>query len=244
MQDPIESRKRVLVTGASGGIGGAIVEAFAANGETVVATGRSEELLAALAERCGGAHEPILAIPGDLTDESFAAHLAEAAAPVDILVNCVGWVRHTPFLESDPADWERSWRINVHSVLVLTRLVARGMARRGTGQIINMSSVLADRVYRYTLFYAATKHALRGISRGLRLELAPHGIKVTEIAPGLVDTDLLRDVDHPEVLAAYATRDHAPLRPIDIAGAVVAAAGTAPNACPELVVVNPMGQTM
>ena len=158
-------------------------------------------------------------------------------------MNGVGWVRHVPFLESDPADWEKSWRLNVHSVLVLTRLVARGMAARGTGHIVNVGSVLGDRVYRYMLFYAATKHALRAISRGLRLELAEHGIKVTEIAPGLVDTGLLDEIDHPEVLAAYAARKYPPLEAADIAEAALAATRAAPNACPELVVVNPMGQT-
>lgn len=235
--------KRVLVTGASGGIGGAIAEAFAAEGGAVVATGRSRDRLAELAERCRDAPATVETIAGDLTDEAFAAGLAQAAAPVDVLVNCVGWVRHAPFLESDPADWEKAWRLNVHSILVLTRLVARDMARRKTGQIVNLGSVLGDRVYRYTLFYAATKHALRGISRGLRLELAEHGVKVTEIAPGLVETGLLDGVDHPEVRAAYAARDYPPLAPADVAGATVAATRAAPNACPELVVVNPMGQT-
>ena len=236
--------KRVLVTGASGGIGGAIAEAFAAEGWAVTATGRSEDRLAALAARCEGAPGAMETVAGDLAEEAFAARLAAAAEPVDVLVNSVGWVRHAPFLESDPADWEKSWRVNVHSVLVLTLLVARGMAERKTGQIVNLGSVLGDRIYRYTLFYAAAKHALRGISRGLRLELAEHGVKVTEIAPGLVETGLLDGVDHPEVLAAYAAREHPPLQPADIARAVLQAANAAPNACPELVVVNPMGQTM
>ena len=243
MQDPVRSGKRVLVTGASGGIGGAIAEAFAAEGQTVIATGRNGDRLAERAERCRDAPGSVETITGDLTDEAFAAELAEAAAPVDVLVNSVGWVRHVPFLESDPADWEKSWRINVQSVLVLTRLVARDMAERKTGQIVNLGSVLGDRVYRYTLFYAATKHALRGISRGLRLELAGYGIKVTEIAPGLVETGLLDEVDHPEVLEAYAARSYPPLKATDIAEAAVAATRAAPNACPELIVVNPMGQT-
>ena len=237
------SGKRVLVTGATGGIGGAIAEAFVAEGATVIATGRDRNKLAELAGRCRDAPGSVETIAGDLTDAAFAAELAEASAPVDVLVNSVGWVRHVPFLESDPADWEKSWRLNVHSVLVLTRLVARGMAARGTGQIVNVGSVLGDRVYRYMLFYAATKHALRAISRGLRLELAEHGIKVTEIAPGLVDTGLLDEIDHPDVLAAYAARDYPPLKAADIASATLAATRAAPNACPELVVVNPMGQT-
>ena len=238
------ANKRVLVTGASGGIGGAIAEAFAAAGEAVVATGRNGDRLAELAARCRGAPGTVETVVGDLTDEHFAAALADGAAPVDVLVNSVGWVRHVPFLESDPADWEKSWRLNVHSVLVLIRLVARDMAQRKTGQIVNLGSILGDRVYRYTLAYAAAKHALRGISRGLRLELAGHGVKVTEIAPGLVETGLLDEIDHPEVLAAYAARNHPPLQPADVARAVLQATAAAPNACPELVVVNPIGQTM
>ena len=244
MAKPARTKKRVLVTGATGGIGGAIAGAFAAEGEAVVATGRSAERLAALSGRCRDAPGGIETVAGDLTDGAFAAELARGAAPVDVLVNSVGWVRHAPFLESDPADWETSWRVNVHSALVLTRLVACDMAARETGHIVNLGSILGDRVYRYTLAYAAAKHALRGICRGLRLELAPHGIKVTEIAPGLVETGLLDAVDHPEVLAAYAARSHPPLQPEDVAQAVIAAVGAAPNACPELVVVNPMGQTM
>ena len=236
--------KRVLVTGASGGIGGAIARAFAAEGDAVMASGRSADRLAGLAAQCRDAPGTVETRAGDLTDEAFAASLAAAAAPVDVLVNSAGWVRHAPFLESDPADWEKSWRINVHAPLVLTRLVARDMAARGTGQIVNLGSILGDRVYRYTLAYAAAKHALRGISRGLRLELAGHGVKVTEIAPGLVETGLLDEVDHPEVLAAYASRNHPPLQPADVARAVLQATAAAPNACPELVVVNPMGQTM
>ena len=238
------ANKRVLVTGASGGIGGAIAEAAAAEGWTVVATGRSADRLAALAARCRRAPGAMETVAGDLCDAAFAERLAAAAAPVDLLVNSVGWVRHAPFLDSDPADWEKSWRVNVQSVLVLTLPVARDMARRKTGHIVNLGSVLGDRVYRYTLFYAAAKHALRGITRGLRLELAGHGVKVTEIAPGLVATGLLDGVDHPEVLAAYAARGHPPLEPADVARAVIQAANAAPNACPELVVVNPMGQTM
>ena len=112
------SGKRVLLTGASGGIGGAIAEAFAADGAAVVATGRSGARLAGLAERCRAMPGPVETLAGDLTDAEFAARLAATAAPVDVLVNCVGWVRHAPFLESDPADWEnpgastctRRWR--------------------------------------------------------------------------------------------------------------------------------------
>lgn len=233
--------RRILVTGASGGIGGATVEAFAVAGDHVIATGRSEAHLKALRGRCAGGAVETMA--GDLTDPVFVDRLVGHAEPIDVLVNAAGWARHAPFLDNDPADWQKSWEINVQALLVLSQAVARGMTRRRSGHIINISSVLADRVYPYTLFYAATKHAVRAISRGLRIELAASGIKVTEVAPGLVDTGLLGEVDHPAVIAAYAARKHPPLQPADIADTIVAATRAAPNACPELIALNPMGQT-
>lgn len=234
-----DTSRRVLVTGASGGIGGATAEAFAENGDLVIATARSEDRLAALAAKHPGKIETIA---GDLTDEAFAEALAARAEPVDILVNCAGWARHTPIVDGDPADWERAWRINVHAVFVLTRLVARSMKARQSGQIVNISSVLADRVYPFGVVYAATKHAIRAFSRGLRMELAKDNVKVIEVAPGLVESGFLDDVDHPEVLAAYAARGYPPIQPGDIAGPLVAATMTGPNVVPDLIVINPMGQ--
>jgi NADP-dependent 3-hydroxy acid dehydrogenase YdfG len=231
--------RRALVTGASSGIGRETARLLAAAGAEVVATARRQSLLQTLRDE---APDRIVAAAGDLTDSGFVESLVRRAGPVDMLVNAAGALKHAPFLESDPADWEPVWRLNVDALLRLTQLVARGMATRRHGHIVNISSVVARRVYRYTLAYAATKAAVRAISRGLRVELAPHGIKVTEIAPGLTATEVFGRVDHPEVIAAYRDRGYAPLAPEDVARAIVAALYSEPNACPDVIELNPLGQ--
>lgn len=232
------SGRLVLVTGASSGIGRETARLFAAEGASVVATGRDNARLDALAAENGN----IRAMSGDLTDSAFVAELADAAGDVDILVNSAGVTAHAPFLESDPEMWETAWRINVDAMLRLTQLVARGMAARGRGHIVNISSVLARDVYPLTMFYAATKHATAAITRGMRLELAEHGVRVTEIAPGLVDTGLMDTPDHPAVIAAYAARKAGRLPAGEVARAILYAAGTDAGTAPELVAINPHNQ--
>jgi NADP-dependent 3-hydroxy acid dehydrogenase YdfG len=231
--------RRALVTGASSGIGRATALMLAAAGAEVVATARRADLLETLCHEAAGG---IVPVAGDLTDAAFVAALVRRAEPVDMLVNAAGALKHAPFLESDPDDWEPVWRLNVDALLRLTQLVARGMAARRRGHIVNISSVVARRVYRYTLAYAATKSAVRTITRGLRVELAPYGIKVTEIAPGLTATDVFGQVDHPDVIAAYRDRGYTPLAAQDVARAIVDALATEPNACPDVIELNPIGQ--
>ncbi len=229
----------VLVTGASSGIGFETARLFANAGAAVVATGRDAARLAALADAATGG---VRTIAGDLTDPGFVAELADGAGEVDILVNSAGITAHAPFLDSDPDMWERAWRINVDAMLRLTQRVARGMAARGRGHVINISSVLARDVYPLTMFYAATKHATAAVTRGMRLELAEHGVRVTEIAPGLVDTGLMDTPDHPAVVAAYAARKADRLPVVEVARAILYAAATAPGTAPELIALNPHNQ--
>ena len=230
--------KTVLVTGASSGIGRETALRFAESGATVVAVARRAELLEELASVSRAAVFPV---PGDLADPEFVDGLA-ADRDVDVLVNAAGCTAHAPFLEADPALWERAWRLNVHALMCLTQAVARRMARRRSGHIINVSSVLARQVYPFTLAYAATKHATAAITRGLRVELAEFGIRVTEVAPGLVDTGLMDEVEHPEVRQAYAARRKERIPAGEVARAIVFAAGAAPGTVPELVTLNPHAQ--
>lgn len=231
--------KTVLVAGASSGVGRETALMFAAEGAAVIAVARSEDKLAELKEEAG---DRLRVIAGDLTDTAFTDRLVAEAGAVDILVNLAGRTAHAPFLDSDPDMWRAAWELNVHALLVLSQGIARGMAERGSGHIINISSVLARQVYPLTSFYAATKHATAAVTRGMRIELAEHGIRVTEIAPGLLDTELMDQPDHPAVIAAYAKRQNARLPAAEVARAILYAAGTAPGTAPELIALNPHDQ--
>jgi NADP-dependent 3-hydroxy acid dehydrogenase YdfG len=123
----------------------------------------------------------------------------------------------------------------------ISRLVAQSMVRRGRGHIIVMTSIAAREVYQLGLIYCATKHALSAMARGLRIELQSQGIKVTEIAPGMVDTGIRATSDHPRVLEAFKARKFSPLTSEEVAEAVLYAAQAAPNCCPDLIELRPRG---
>jgi 3-hydroxy acid dehydrogenase/malonic semialdehyde reductase len=117
------------------------------------------------------------------------------------------------------------------------------MAKAGSGHIVNISSALARSVFPNTLAYAATKHAIRAISAGLRIDLHAKGIKVTEVAPGLVgETDFLRNTSHPAFLEGLKARAYGPLPPEDIARAVLYAVSQPGRAEVDLIEVKPVGQ--
>ncbi len=233
--------RRALVTGASSGVGRVTASALAAAGAQVVATGRREDQLRALSEAAPAG--VISFVAGDITDRSFIAALAETAGPVDILVNNAGIAHHAPFLDGDIDLWERMIATNVTAVLRLTQLIARGMAARGGGHIVNVSSALARAVFPNTAVYAATKHALRALTTGLRLDLHKTGIKVTEIAPGLIgDTGFLRHTNHPAFLQGLDARPYKPITAEDVARAIVFAVGTGGNAEVDLIEIKPVGQ--
>jgi NADP-dependent 3-hydroxy acid dehydrogenase YdfG len=226
--------KRALVTGASSGIGAATAHALSAAGASVLATGRDE---AALAELAGAE-----TIAGDLTNAAFLETLIARAGPLDILVANAGRLKHTPFLDGSPEDWRAVFELNVFATLSLVQQAARGMAKRGSGHIVLVSSLLARRVTPNTLVYAASKHAVAAIAACLRLELGPAGIRVTEIAPGLVATNVFRDIDDARVRQSYAAMDFPFLRPEDIAAAILHAVTTRPGASADLIALRPLGQ--
>jgi 3-hydroxy acid dehydrogenase/malonic semialdehyde reductase len=131
------------------------------------------------------------------------------------------------------------FRTNVLASLRIIQAVAKQMVARKRGHIIIMTSIAAREVYRLGVIYCATKHALSAVARGLRLEVQGDGVKVTEIAPGMVDTDIRATSDHPAVIAAVNARKFGPLTPEEVADAVVYAAQASPNLCPDLIELRP-----
>jgi NADP-dependent 3-hydroxy acid dehydrogenase YdfG len=229
--------KQVLVTGASAGIGRACALAFARAGAQVLATGRRNAELQALKNEA----PQIETLPGDLDSTAFVDELAGTAAGVDIFLNNAGTMKYAPFLDLSDEDTEAMFRTNVVAGFRLTRRVAQAMVRRGRGHIIVMTSIAAREVYPFGLVYCATKHALSALARGLRVELQSAGIKVTEVAPGSVETNIRATSTHPRVQEAFKSRRFTPLSPEDVAEAVVYAARAEPNCCPDLVELRPRG---
>jgi NADP-dependent 3-hydroxy acid dehydrogenase YdfG len=231
--------KSVLVTGASAGIGRATAVALAQSGAKVIATGRRQAALDALKQQCGA--DAIQTIAGDLNNADFAGELANAARHVDIFVNNAGVLKYAPLMEMTDAECEWMFRTNVLAALRITQAVARSMIERSAGHIIVMTSIAAREVYQLGAIYCATKHALSSLARSFRIELQGHGIKVTEIAPGMVDTEIRASSTHPRVIAAVNARKFDALTPEEVAGAVVYAARTEPNCCPDFIELRPKG---
>jgi len=233
------SGKTVLVTGASAGIGRATVVALAQAGAKIIATGRRKIELDALAKQCGGA--AVETVAGDLNDRSFVDELAKRADGVDIMAHNAGVLKYAPLMAMTEADCEAMFRTNVLASFRVILAVARSMAARRRGHIIVMSSIAAREVYRLGVIYCTTKHALSAFARGLRIELQGDGIKVTEIAPGMVDTGIRATSDHPSVVEAVKARKFEALTSEEVAEAVVYAATATPNCCPDLIELRPQG---
>lgn len=186
--------ERVVVTGASRGIGRAVVGRLAAGGADVVAIGRDQARLQSLCDESGGR---VKVARADLSDTAglapFVHDLVDAHGDVTGLVNCAGVIHYEAWDAIDAQSIEEQLVVNLLAPLALSRALAVHMRDRGTrGAIVNVSSTLADRASETTIVYAASKAALNAVTRGLALELAPHGIRVNAVLPGVVDTEMVR----------------------------------------------------
>jgi NAD(P)-dependent dehydrogenase (short-subunit alcohol dehydrogenase family) len=183
---------KVLVTGASSGIGRATALEFARRGHTVFAAARRASELEELAR----ADERIEAVPIDVTDivsVSAAAGRVDqltAGYGVDALVNCAGYALGGPVETLSGEAVEHQFQTNVFGLLDVTRAFLPRMRVRGTGRIVNVSSVVGRVVFPGMGVYSATKFALEALSDALRMELAPFGVSVVLVEPGFVKTDI------------------------------------------------------
>ena len=234
------SQKRtILISGASAGIGRSCALALANRGNTVLAMGRRADALQALRQEAPAGSIEILA--GDLNDATYLERIDAELARADVFINNAGVLRYAPLMDLSDEDIAWMFQTNVIAAVRLTRRVARHMVARQAGHIVFMSSIAAREVYRLASGYCATKHALSAFARSFRLELQGYGIKVTEVAPGMVDTNIREGSDHPAVTAAVQARRFSPLTPDEVASAVVYALDSTPNLCPDLIELRPLG---
>jgi NADP-dependent 3-hydroxy acid dehydrogenase YdfG len=233
------SGRAALVTGASAGIGRASALALAREGAEIVATGRRKPELEALVQECRALGAAARSVAGDLDDMGFVRTLGEQAGHADILVNNAGWLVYAPVLEITPEEMEGMLRTNVLAAFAVAREIGLRMAQRRRGHMVFITSGAARNVQQFGVAYAATKHALCAFAKGFRLELKSSGVKVSEIAPGMVDTEMRKGITHPEVLKSLAARKFKPISPQDVAEAVVFALTAAEGCSPDLIELRP-----
>ncbi|CUJ77351.1 MULTISPECIES: SDR family oxidoreductase [Achromobacter] len=191
----------VIITGASSGIGLATARLFSAHGHPLLLLARRLEKMQAL-------NLPdTLALSVDVTDRAaLAAAVQEGEArfgPADALINNAGVMLLGDITRQDPDQWDRMLDVNVKGVLNGVHAVAAGMVQRKRGSIINISSVAGRKTFPNHVAYVGTKFAVHGLSENLREELSAHNVRVTTIAPGAVETELLGHTTDADIKTGY-----------------------------------------
>lgn len=215
--------KRALVTGASGGIGGAIARALHARGAVVGLSGTRVEALRALAaELKDRAHE----LPADLSDPAAAEQLVKAAdeklGGVDILINNAGLTRDGLAVRMKDEDWQKVLDVNLSAAFRLCRASLRGMMKRRWGRIVSISSIIGAIGNAGQANYAASKAGLIGMSKALAREVASRGITVNCVAPGFIVTAMTESLAEEQRQKLAENIPAARLgAPADVAAAVV-----------------------
>jgi NADP-dependent 3-hydroxy acid dehydrogenase YdfG len=191
----IKMNKTVLITGATSGFGRAVAIKFAGNGYNIIITGRRKDLLNELLKellQAGGIK--VLSLCFDVrerkTVEKILGNLPAEWRNIDILVNNAGLAVGMDHIDEGNADdWDRMIDTNIKGLLYVTRTIAPLMTAREKGHIINIGSIAGKEAYEYGNVYCASKSAVDSLSKGMRIDLLKHNIKVTNIAPGMAETE-------------------------------------------------------
>jgi hypothetical protein len=222
--------KIVLITGATSGIGLGCARKFAANGDKLILTGRNEQLLADIKKELTEAGTEVLTLCFDVRDREAASTCMNGLPAewkcIDVLVNNAGLALGLePEYEGNPDDWETMIDTNIKGLLTMTRFVVPGMIERNRGHIINIGSVAGDAAYAGGNVYCATKAAVKALTDGLRIDVANSAVRVTNLKPGLVETNFSNVRFHGDTdRAAKLYQGIKPLTGDDIADVAVYAA--------------------
>ena len=225
-----------LITGSSTGIGLALARGLGQAGAQLVLNGRDAARLAAaqqlLAAEGLTAHARAFDVCDAAAVEAAVASIESEIGAIDILINNAGMTRRAPFHDMPSADWQSILRTNVESVFCVGQIVARRMVARGRGRIINTCSVQSELGRPGTAAYAASKGAVKMLTKGMAIDLGPHGINVNGIGPGYFKTDLTASLAADESFNAW-LMNRTPMRRWgevqELAGAAVFLASDASN---------------
>jgi 3-oxoacyl-[acyl-carrier protein] reductase len=224
--------KVALVTGAGRGIGKAIAISLANSGCRLILAARTREQLDDVAKTIGN---EAVAIPTDLTRDDELDRLVEQSSKawgsVDILINNAGWGKRAPVIRANVEDWDQTLRLNLRAPMILAQKLLPAMVAKGEGAVINIGSVSGKTGEANDAAYSASKFGLIGFTQSLYEEVREHGIKVSVILPGFVDTPLIppnRQLDRSKMIQAD-----------DIAQAVHYILSSSATCCPVEIAVRP-----
>ncbi|MDH3743742.1 MAG: SDR family NAD(P)-dependent oxidoreductase [Acidobacteriota bacterium] len=239
MNEP-SRKKTAVVTGASSGIGAATARALAAAGFEVFLGARRHDKLEEVARSIGGNAQPL-----DVTSEdSVESFVTQCPKAIDLLVNNAGGALGLePIEDSDDQDWRTMWEVNVLGVARMTRAILPALRRAPDAHVIVVGSIAGFETYSGGAGYTAAKHGVRAVTRTLRLELLGEPIRVTEVCPGLAETEfsLVRfKGDSERADAVY--RGLEPLTGDDVADCIVWATTRPPHVNIDEIVVRPRDQ--
>ena len=190
-------KKTALITGATSGIGEACARKFAEGGYNLILTARRAEKLAEIKAQLEAEGTKVRTLVFDVRDAEAAtkaiASLSEGWQEIDVLINNAGLALGLDKeYEGDPTDWNTMIDTNIKGLLTMTRLVVPGMVARNRGHVINIGSVAGDAAYACGNVYCATKAAVKALTDGLRIDVAHTDVRVTNVKPGLVETNFSR----------------------------------------------------
>lgn len=195
--------KVVVITGASSGLGEASARFLSAEGAIVALGARRAERINALADELTQSGRKALAVTTDVTELHQVKKLVDSAVQtygrVDVMLNNAGLMPHSPLERLKVEDWDQMINVNIKGVLYGIAAALPYMKEQKSGHFINVSSVAGHQVRPGGVVYAATKHAVRIISEGLRMEVKPYNIRTTVISPGAVDTELVDRITEPDI---------------------------------------------
>lgn len=225
----------VLITGATSGIGRETARLFAKNGSDLILTGRRHMRLEKLQKELEGTGVKVWTLCFDIRSraatEEAINRLPDEWKDIDILINNAGLASGlNSFDEGDVDDWEVMIDTNIKGLLYISRLVSKEMITRGKGHIINVGSVAGRFAYPNGNVYSATKYAVNSLTQGMRIDLVKHGIKVSQVSPGLVETEFSEVRFHGDKERAKQVYDWLdPLKGEDIAEAIFWMANRPPH---------------
>jgi NADP-dependent 3-hydroxy acid dehydrogenase YdfG len=234
-----EARPLAVVTGASAGIGEAIATRLAGAGFRLLLGARREDRLREVAERLGADARPL-----DVSDEASVASFCAGIDRLEVLVNNAGGARGLdPLATARSYTWRWMWEVNVLGLMQMTRALLPALEASGRGHIVNVSSTAGLEVYEGGSGYTSAKHGVHAISKTLRLELAGRPVRVTEVSPGMVETDFsLNRFEGDAVRAATVYQGVEALTAGDVAEVVAFAVTRPPHVNLDEIVMRPLQQ--